>query len=73
MVPEMHPVESSAIETIGYDPEASTLAITFTGGATYFYLGVPPHLYDQLMTAESKGSFVNKVIKPTFPSVAQET
>jgi len=67
----MHHVESSAIELIGYAPDDKTLAITFTGGATYLYLGVPERLYEQLMTAESKGTFVNKVIKPAFPSVAQ--
>jgi len=67
----MHRVESSAIERVGYDPAEATLAITFTGGATYLYLGVPPHLYDQLMAAASKGTFVNQIIKPTFRSVPQ--
>ena len=67
----MHHVESSAIEMVGYDPDSATLAITFTGGATYLYPGVPPDLYDQLMAADSKGTFVNTVIKPTFTAIAQ--
>lgn len=71
MNPHMHPVESSAIELVGYDPDEATLAITFTGGATYLYPGVPPDLYDQLMEADSKGTFVNTVIKPTYPAAPQ--
>ena len=67
----MHHVESSAIEMAGYDPDEATLALTFAGGATYLYLGVPLRIYEDLLAAESKGAFVNKVIKPAFRSVAQ--
>lgn len=70
MIPEMQFVESKAIEMVGYDPTELALAIMFKGGATYLCPGVPQHLYDQLMVAESKGSFVNKYIKPNFPPVA---
>ncbi len=69
VIPEMQFVKSSAIEMVGYDPIDMALAVMFKGGATYLYPGVPQHLYDQLMAAESKGSFVNKYIKPNFPPV----
>ena len=69
MIPEMHYVESTAIEMVGYDPIDMALAVMFKGGATYLYPGVPQHLYDQLTVAESKGSFINKYIKPNFPPV----
>lgn len=69
MIPEMQYVESTAIEMVGYDPVDSVLAVMFKGGATYLYSGVPQHLYDQLMVAESKGRFVNRYIKPNFPPV----
>lgn len=69
MIPEMQHVESTAIEMVGYDPIDSVLAVMFKGGATYLYSGVPQHLYDQLMVAESKGQFINRYIKPNFPLV----
>ncbi len=69
MIPEMQHVESTAIEMVGYDPVDGVLAVMFKGGATYLYPGVPQHLYDQLMVAESKGLFINKYIKPNFPPV----
>jgi hypothetical protein len=65
----MQYVESSAIEMVGYEPSDMNLAVMWKGGATYLYAGVPQHLYDQLMMAESKGSYVNKYIKPNFPPV----
>ncbi|MGC4152197.1 MAG: KTSC domain-containing protein [Propionicimonas sp.] len=67
MIPKLHHVESSAIEKVGYEPSELTLVVMFKGGALYRYAGVPQHLYDQLLTAESKGSFVNRRIKPNFP------
>lgn len=67
MMPEMQQVDSRAIEMLGYDETDMILCVMFKGGATYAYRGVPPHVYQQLMVAESKGSFINKVIKPAFP------
>jgi hypothetical protein len=67
MMPEMQQVNSRAIEMLGYDELEMTLYVMFKGGATYAYRGVPPHVYQQLMVAESMGSFVNAVIKPAFP------
>lgn len=48
----------------GYDPETLTLEIEFTGGAIYQYLNVPEEFYLGLMKAESKGQYLNFVIKP---------
>ena len=59
-------VESSSINSIGYDQTRRVLEIEFTGGDVYAYGDVPPIVYDRLMTAESKGRFVNYVIKPNF-------
>ncbi len=68
MTPKMRSVASSAIELVGYDDTDSALHVVYTGGATYVYRGVPPHVYDQLMAAESKGSFINRVVKPNYPA-----
>lgn len=67
MLPKLHPVESSAIEMVGYEPAEMTLIVVFKSGATYRYIGVPERLYHRLMAAESKGRFVNKHIKPNYP------
>jgi KTSC domain len=62
-VPRMHPVESSAVERIGYDAEAEEAYVEYIGGGLYTYEGVPAGVFDELANAESKGTFVNAVIK----------
>lgn len=70
MIPEMHYVESSAVEMVGYDSIHSNLAVMFKNGATYLYANVPPSIHEQLMAAESKGAFINQYIKPNFAATA---
>jgi hypothetical protein len=36
------------------------------GGAAYRYLGVPENVYAALRAAESKGRYVNEVVKPRY-------
>jgi len=62
-VPKMHTVESSAVARIGYDPEAEEAFVEYLGGDLYAYEGVPPDVFEELANAESKGTFVNAVIK----------
>lgn len=62
-VPRMHPVESSAVAMIGYDAEAEEAYVEYLGGDLYAYEGVPADVFDELASAESKGTFVNAVIK----------
>ena len=62
-IPEMHPVESSAVARIGYDAEPEEAFVEFLGGDLYAYEGVPADVYEELAHAESKGTFVNEVIK----------
>jgi hypothetical protein len=64
---DLHPMPSSSIAAAGYDARAAVLRIRFMGGGTYDYLGVPEELYAALEEADSKGRFVNGVIKPRFP------
>lgn len=67
-IPEMIPVASSLIESVGYEGEAQRLYVKFHSGAgpTYSYEGVPRELYDDLMNAASVGRFFLKQIKPNF-------
>jgi hypothetical protein len=62
----MQTIESDAIAAIGYDPGAQILRVTFHNGRTYEYLGVPPEENGRLMSAESRGTYLNQVIKPKY-------
>jgi hypothetical protein len=64
--PKMEYVDSSNIEAIGYDAEARDLWIRFTSGRTYVYSDVPPATYDDIIRADSKGSYLNREIKPNY-------
>jgi hypothetical protein len=63
---EMHYVDSTNIEAIGYDAQAQELHVCFLSGDTYIYHGVPQDVYDDLMNAPSKGSYLNRVVKGTY-------
>lgn len=67
MLPEMVPVDSSAIAAIGYDARVRELFVRFHTGRTYVYEEVPPDLYQELMQAASKGICFNTRIKPDHP------
>lgn len=59
-------VDSSNVQAIGYDNNAQELHVQFNSGATYVYHGVPPEIYDELMAAASKGSFLNRAVKAVY-------
>jgi hypothetical protein len=59
-------VDSSNIEAIGYNSDAQELHIQFLSGATYVYYGVPEHIYEEIMDAPSRGSYLNRVIKGVY-------
>ena len=62
-VPKMQPVESSAVARIGYDEAAEEAYVEYLGGGLYAYEGVPADVFEELTNADSKGTFVNEVIK----------
>lgn len=66
-------VESSAIESVGYDARSRTLEVEFAGGGVYRYLGVPPREHETLMRADSLGAYVNLSIKPRYRYVRVAT
>lgn len=61
--PEMLFVDSSNIEAVGYDPDARELHVRFTSGTVYVYFDVDEYLYQELLRADSKGSYFNREIK----------
>lgn len=62
----MIPVESSNVESIGYDEGTQTLRIKFLSGATYDYKNVLAMEYEQLKNAPSIGSYLNRNIKGNY-------
>jgi len=63
---ERIPVDSSVIAAVAYSPEA-VLDIEFTSGSRYRYFAVPVRLVHDFFSADSKGAFFNRHIKPCYP------
>ena len=64
---EMQSVKSSLLDKVGYDPEAKVLAVQMNYSSdVYLYRGVPQAIYDDLLAADSKGSFYVENIKGQF-------
>lgn len=66
-MPRMQPVDSSAVAAIGYDRAREDLYVEFLDGDRYAYAHVPHTIWRAFLAADSKGRFVNKVLKPHFP------
>lgn len=60
-------VDSSSLQSVGYDEESETLEVEFQHGAVYQYYNCPQSTYDELMSAPSKGQFFNTYIRNSFP------
>ncbi len=63
---EMNNVESNNLRAIGYDDDEAKLEIEFLSGAAYEYYDVPRHVYDELMSAGSKGSYAATTIYENY-------
>jgi hypothetical protein len=60
------PVESSSIESVGY--EKNVLEVRFRNGGLYQYFDVPEETLVLLMRAGSKGAFFNQSIRGRYAS-----
>lgn len=60
---DRNPVESSDVVSVGYDEDEMLMEVEFQTGSIYLYFDVSRDFYDQFMRAESKGQFVNYIIK----------
>ena len=58
----LRPVESEMLVAAGYDDKSCMLQVVFTTGETYRYKEVPFDQFEALMSAESKGRFMQKHI-----------
>ena len=62
-------VESSAIAAVGYSKRQHILEIEFVNGAIYRYFDVPPAVYRELMSSESKARFYDSNIRRHYRSI----
>ncbi len=66
-IPEMIPVSSSNIDSIGYDEQNQEVYVRFLNNSLYVYKGVPAHECQNLMEAPSQGSYLNRNFKNVYP------
>lgn len=66
-IPDMHPVSSSNVAAVGYDAENTAVYVQFLDGSIYAYKGVPEHEFENLKTASSVGSYLNRNYKNVYP------
>ena len=65
--PRMQSVESRGLSAVGYYGRGRRLFVNFPGqSCTYLYLAVPAAVWRELLGADSRGRFVNDVVKPRY-------
>jgi hypothetical protein len=67
-IPRQH-VESSALRSVGFSKRRHILEIEFTNGAIYRYVDVPPSVYRDLLSADSKARYYDLNIKRNYQSI----
>lgn len=70
---KMVPVNSSVIESIGYDRLSSRLTVVFRDGHVYDFHLVPAHVYEEFLRSASKGGFFNQQPKDGPLRTAQDS
>lgn len=59
-------VKSTGIKWIRYDERARTLDVAYVNSGEYRYFDVGPEVCAWLSRAESKGKFVNRLVKEKY-------
>jgi hypothetical protein len=63
-------VQSSALSSVGYDPDARILELEFReNGGVWQYFGFPLSTYKKFIGAESLGNFFVTRIKGKYPEL----
>jgi hypothetical protein len=60
-------VRSSALTHVRYRSGERKFDVMFKGERPYEYSNVPRSKFREFLAAESKGTFINKKIKPFYP------
>ena len=69
-MPNMIPVESSAIRKIGYDPATQRLFVEFPSGSVWAYNEVSVDDFNALRSAESVGKHFGQHVRGKFVGAA---
>ncbi len=64
---KLQQVESSMIQAVGYDENTEILEVVFNSGKTYYYSEVPQEVYEGLLSADSKGSYMQYAVVDCYP------
>jgi KTSC domain-containing protein len=59
-------LNSTLLQSAGYQDQLALLELEFNDGAVYQYFPVPPQTFQELLRAESKGAYFNAGIRPRF-------
>lgn len=59
-------VDSSMLASVGYDEKSKTLEVEFNRGAVYQYFDVEKEVYNDLINADSVGSYFNSCIRDDY-------
>lgn len=63
---EMQLVDSSNVEAVGYDADNGAIYVRVLSGDTYVYSGADQGTFEEMLNADSVGSYLNRVIKPNY-------
>ncbi len=70
---DRQPVESRLIRSIGFDAAQSILEVELAdSGRVYRYFDVPYSAFEELMEAESKGTYFNDHVRDMYAYQADE-
>lgn len=60
---QLHPVQSTSLHSIGYEPDRKELHVKFRSGEEGHYNGVDQNTFAVLLAAPSKGKALHHLIK----------
>lgn len=60
------PVTSRNVASVGYDASTMTLEVQFRNGSVYQYFDAPSSVYQELMSAQSVGTYLSQNIKGSY-------
>lgn len=65
------PVSSSTLDSVGFDTDTLTLAVTFRNGREYHYYNVTPDVFEGIRNATSPGQYFDLYVKRAGYSYAR--
>ena len=62
----MTPINSSNVESLGYDEQNQIVHVRFLNGTLYIYKDVPKYEFEGLLNAASVGSYLHRNFKNVY-------